>query len=355
MKKEDFSKEIFLRDVMEISAQDHYLRNEFLPDNYLDDLYEVLSFAYRALSPLKFKNLIEKKLQMKMLKFDEAQFIQNACELSAIANYMCNEKYIFSYEKAVTGKKDVDFSLEVEGRIFNVEVKCSSYKGRTTTSIDGQIQIHFIDRAPTSEIRSTILDNISQKLAPNNLSIKEEKNLDNVLKDFLISTQGKVKDAPLEDVNILLICCDDELDMHQWRHHLFGPNGFFTDRSQCSPEDYDRVDFILLTNLYNRHARPYEGKVHGNRWSLADAFCLLYPNRFSIRNESSSDCINEFSEMSRFFQNHSRNFESYFLNDEVPHGESLDMKKMCLAISFFSDNLKLSGKSYFKERPPSRS
>lgn len=348
MKKEAFSKEVFLRYVGEILAPNHYLRNESLPNRYLEDLYEVLSLASKQLPRSKFEKLMQKKLQMTTSEFDEAQYVQNACELSAIADYLNSTKYLVEYERKITGKKDVDFSLVVENRVFNVEVKCSSYNGRTATPTDGQIQVQFLDRAPTNEMRKEILDDISQQLSRQDFSINEEKNLDNVLSDFLTSTQGKVKDAPLTDSNILLICCDDELDVQQWRHHLFGPIGFFTDKSRSNPDDYNRVDFVLLTNLYNRHSRAYEGKVAGNSWSLADAFCLLYPNKFSLRNSKIDDCIEEFSKVSEFFPNHSTNFESYFANSEVPEGESLSIKRMCLAVAFFSDNLKKNGRTYFK-------
>lgn len=348
MKKEEFSKEIFLRYVEEISAPDHYLHNESLPDKYLENLYEVLSLASKLLPQSKFEHLIQKKLQMTASEFDEAQYIQNACELSAIADYLNDKKYLVEYEKKITGKKDVDFSLKVEDRAFNVEVKCSSYNGRTTTPEEGQIQVQFLDRAPTKEMKKVILENISQQLNRHSLSISEEKNLDNVLKDFLKSTQGKVKDTLLSETNILLICCNDELDMQQWRHYLFGPSGFFTDKSLIHPSEYNRVDFILLTNLYNRHIRAYEGKIDGNSWSLADAFCLLYPNKFSLRNTKVDDYVAELSKIGEFFPNHSANFESYFANDEVPEGESVSMKRMCLAVGFFSDNLKKNGLSYFK-------
>lgn len=349
MKKEDFSKDVFLDYVAKIGAQDHYLRNNFLPSGYLENLYEILSSASKVLSQSKFKNLLDIKLQMKTAEFDEAQFIQNACELSAMANYLNERKYLLSYEKKVTGKKDVDFSLVVENRVFNVEVKCSSYNGRTTKPKVGQIQALFLDRAPTNEMRNAILEQISRQLSPHGHFISEEKNLDNVLKDFLLSTQSKVKDASLTDTNILLICCDDELDVHQWRHHLLGRNGFLTGNSQCSSDEYNRVDFVLLTNLYNRQIRPYEGEVCGNHWSLADAFCLLYPNKLSLRNKDIYDWVKESSKVSDFFPNHSRNFEDYFSNGEVPEGENLDMKTMCLAVAFFSDNLKKNGRSYFKE------
>jgi len=348
MKKEKFSKEVFHRLIDGILAPNHYLRNESLPKLYIEDLYGVLSLASKKLSQSKFEQLVQKKLQMMTSEFDEAQYIQNACELSAMADYLSSTKYSFEYEKRITEKKDVDFSLAMEDRVFNVEVKCSSYNGRTVTPTDGQIQVQFLDRAPTNELRNEILENISQRLGEQDLSINEEKNLDNVLGDFLVSTQAKVKSAPLSDSNILLICCNDELDVQQWRNYLLGHGGFFTDNSRRHPDDYNRVDFVLLTNLYNKHVRAYEGEVFGNSWSLTNAFCLLYPNKFSLRNMSVVDCIEEFSKVSEVFPNHTMDFESYFANKEVPEGENLLIKRMCLAVSFFSDNLKKSGRIYFK-------
>lgn len=55
------------------------------------------------------------------------------------------------------------------------------------------------------------------------------KNMDNNLKDFLKSAHQKFNpDSDENEINILLVCCDDSADMQSWVGYLYACQGLFT-------------------------------------------------------------------------------------------------------------------------------
>ena len=333
-----------------INDKQHYLaRSSVQYSNYISSLNKILCALKNRISDNKLKLLVKKKLQLGGDKdFNEIQYIQTACELTVMGDFIDYPKAQFVYEDQVTHPKDVDFSMIIGNYKYNVEVKCASYVKENKNA--DEVALIFTSRAPTSEMREKLVADIRYKLLPAGRSVKEGKNLDNVMKDFLTSAQEKMKNSDSNDINILVVCCNDEIDMQIWRGYLFGVRGYFTDSSQIPHELFDHVNFVLFTNIYNRHFQYFHDFRLSNHWSLSSSFNLLYPNKYSklsdsLTLEQGKAMLNEVSEI---FPNHSINFEKYLLDkNDIPVGESIAMKDI-LGIAWYADKFKASGRFYFR-------
>lgn len=336
-----------LDSVKTIEAVEHYLRRPCVSyDEYVSELSVLVGKLQEVISETKLRDLINKKLQIKLSSFEESQFIQVACELTVMNEFLGRDGILFEYEKKVTPPKDVDFSISVDSISYNVEVKCPSFK--EINNNDGEVKLYFPSRVSSLEEKRKLIQPIKCILEENGKSLSEVKSLDNTMKDFLKSTQSKVSESPLTNVNILVIGCDDEVNMHEWREYLVGYNGFFTNHSFIAHSEFDRVDYVLLTNMYNRHHKYYEQTRIDRHWHLSSCFNLLYSNKFSLRNQNVIASI-DLKKMNSLFPNHNIEFEKY-LSDEtdVPDGESHEMKTSALGVAWFADKFKKDGIYYFK-------
>ncbi|MBL3829893.1 hypothetical protein EGU77_06235 [Pseudomonas syringae pv. theae] len=258
----------------------------------------------------------------------------------------------FVYEDKITPPKDVDLSITINEKKYNIEVKCASYKEEVKSP--DEVVLYFSNRMPNVALREEALRDTRQRLMREGINVTEGKNLDNVMKDFLESTQAKVKNRKIEDTNILAVCCNDEIDMQLWRGYLFGEGGFFTKNSPVKHERFDDVDFVLLTNIYNRHFRYFNDQRVSNHWSLSSSFNLLYPNKYSRKNKetSATNSQNELKELNEIFFNHNMKFEEYMKKSEdVPAGENSKLKSI-LGVAWYADKFKSDSVFYFKKTLP---
>lgn len=336
--------------ILNIRSEKHYLRLVNCNyDKYLDYLKTIIDKLALVISEKSLNELVDKKLQLSLPGFNEAQFVQSACELSLMSRFILDNRFTFTYEKKLSPPKDVDFSVKLDNVTVNVEVKCPSYGGKILKREDGVVLASTGRLARKSDFEK-ITASIKKNLQGMNKSIHEEKSMDNNLKDFLLSTQDKVSSSDEKDINVLAICTDTAVDMQKWREYLFGYSGLFTDNGFISPCKFDRVDYVLLTNLYNRHYKYYECSLMYSSWDLSNAFCLLYPNTKSKRNRKIPYGKHDFDLVSRFFPNHSESFEKYLKDDkDLPCPSESPAMKNFLGIAWFSDKFRSKGIYYFKE------
>lgn len=267
-----------------------------------------------------------------------------------MGDYIVKPGFNFQYEKKVTPPKDVDFSLRYKEWNINIEVKCASYQSKSDPS-NSEVKIGSAGRAPTKNDADAIFNELKERLARHEVTSSIAKSMDNNLLDFLISTQEKVESSRLVDINVLVVCCDSAIDMQLWRGYLFGEQGLFTENAFSSHDKYNRVDYVLLTNMFNRHYRYYETSKIDNHWSLSKSFNLLYPNRFSKRNMTIVyEGIKDFRLLSEVFHNYSEDFEEYLKDDtDVPANENPIVKKNILGVAWFSDKYRDKGIYHFRE------
>jgi len=336
--------------ISNIKSPEHYLlKGSTACDEYIDDLSAVIESLRLEIPDVKLTKVIRKKLQIDNHDFNEEQFLQAVCELTVMSDYMNRPECHFVYEPQISPPKDVDFSVTVNRVRYNVEVKCPSYK--ETPKKEGEVVVSFANRAPTIEQKKAIFSDIANRLGDHAISVVEGKNLDNTLKDFLYSTQEKVAKSSTRDVNLLVVCCKDEVDMQLWRGYLFGFNGYFTNTSLIPHRNFSRVDYVLLTNIHNRHYRYFSGSRIDDRWKLAGSFNLLYPNKFSTRNMAVYSGEKDIEEINKVFPNYNIDFENYLKNKEdVPPNESQEAKISNLGVAFYADKLKQRGLTFFSKQ-----
>ncbi|MDE1315787.1 hypothetical protein MEG05_17315 [Vibrio aestuarianus] len=341
----------FREKLLEIKTSEHYLRKPSVNyDVYISQLEGVIGELTPKLTVSKIRDLLDNKLQLSTKNFNEAQYVQSACELAVMNEYIGNPEFNFSYEVKVTPPKDVDFSLCVNNINVNVEVKCSTYQNKLEPS-DSNVVIKFLDRAPTKNDSEDIIQSLQENLTQVGQASSVEKSVENNLLSFLESTQEKVEKSGVHDINVLVVCCDSAMDMQAWRQSLFGFQGLFTEHSFSSHEKFERVDFVLLTNLYNRHWRFYEANLITDHWNLSNAFCLLYPNKFSLRNTRLLfDSKQELVFMNKVFPNYSSEFEKYMKDDlDIPNADVAPELKEFAGVAWFSDKYRDRGVYHFRE------
>lgn len=333
----------------EINDSRHYLvKTSIHYDNYLNSLNKTLNCLKNKISKKKINSLIRDKLQLRAGNFNESQYIQAACELTVMSEFIDLPNSKFVYEEKITPPKDVDFSVIIRGKKYNIEVKCASYKEEIKSP--NEVTLFFSNRMPSITLREEALRDTRQRLMREGITVNEGKNLDNVMKDFLESTQEKVKNRKIEDINILVVCCNGEIDMQLWRGYLFGEGGYFTKDSPIRHERFDHVDFVLLTNIYNRHFKYFNDQRISNHWSLSSSFNLLYPNKYSRKSKAMTPTNgrNTLNELNGIFPNHNIKFEDYLKNQEdVPTGENKAMKHI-LGVAWYADKFKAHSVFYFQ-------
>lgn len=333
--------------VKDIQSENHYLRRPSISyDSYLSDLCQILDKLEKIIDSTKYRELIEKKLQISLSKFDESQFIQAACELTVMSHFLDKGEVGFEYEKEVTKPKNVDFCVTSNGKNYNIEVKCPAFREYKKEA--NEIEFNFTSRTPSIKDKDEIVRTITSRLEGQGKILRESKNLDNTMKDFLILTQEKVRDSSINDVNVLVIGCHKEVNMHTWREYLFGYSGFFTEHSYIPHNEFNRVDYVLLTNIYNRHHRYFNSSKIKNHWELSSSFNLLYRNKFSLRNKIIVDQA-DLTNINSIFPNHNIGFERYLSDKtDLPEGENQVMKELALGIAWYSDKFKKDGIYYFQ-------
>lgn len=321
-----------------INSLDERIRNE-----YLMELYKCIISIQNNLTENQLQTLINEKLQFGLKKFNEEQFAQAYCELSVFSHFV-NAKFIkdVQYERRNSGnKKDVDLSVFIENRIFNIEVKCSIPENYNKKK--NGISIKATNRAPDKELFQEAVNEIRKRI-PEDINLHVEKNKDNTLKDFIKSTQDKCNNFnSVQDVNILFICCDDQLDIMQWREYLV--YGFLDLNPEIMQhEDFLSVDCIVFSNLFLKYRNSYN-KIH--QIGLDDIFCLVYGNPYSQRytqkkyNQKSRENVFKKDKkiLSKYLNEFSQKFEQFMLTGKIPKYESKETKRL-LGLAWFSDTLK---------------
>lgn len=289
----------------------HYLRiAKESKSNYLDEFLKSIYKIKEFISDKDFKVFWNDKMQLNKSKFDEKAFIQGACEV-AVANYF-SQKNDFKVEARINKKdnKDVDIQFKSNSFTYNIEVKCASFDAKEKSQNSDSFKFQTFGRLNNkNEIINILSKAIDEGLANQGKPLKphlELKNMDNNLKDFLISAHNKFDSGSEEnEVNILLIGCNDKEDMQCWVGYLVAPDGLFTNTSYCNQINYNNVDLVVLTNLYYKHKDFYKKNVE-NSWDLRETFNLIILNPFRAKNKHNGiqnfndEMINYNSEINQF-------------------------------------------------------
>jgi len=290
---------------------------------YFKGLIRSLTSLEAFLSAKQKRGLLN-DLQISGHKFDEAKYLQTACETS-IASYL--SAYFsdsFLYEPKINPPKDVDCGFSHNGKTYNIEVKCPDFSVKNDIDSTNAYKIGALGRLVDFE---KLLGNMQEIFNPeNNPAVEPNKplikqqHMDNKLKDYLLSAHNKFKESTNSDeLNVLAVCCSDWLDMQKWFFYMYGGQGLFTQESFHPPDEYKNVDVVLLTNLYHRHHENWAKDKIEDNWDLSKAFNLIFSN--PLRRVDKAEIIWELVDN---IPNHSRKLMNFKVTNgldemRIPH------------------------------------
>lgn len=264
--------------IIDVTNHKHsYLRNNTkIEKKYFEGLSSSLNQIKSSLSSKEFSSLIKDKLQVTAKKFNEAQYLQAACELTICAYLAKKYNNGFEYEPKLNPPKDVDCCFEQNGFKVNIEIKCADFSKKKDIDSQHALKLGSFGRAPNYKE----FEELAQKIAAHtDMALIKQQHMDNKLKDFLLSAHEKFSDNSGEELNILAICCDDASDIQKWFGYmyategLFSPESFFKDFSL-----FNSVDVVLLTNLHHRHSDYSIKDKISNHWDFEQSFNLIFSN-----------------------------------------------------------------------------
>jgi hypothetical protein len=263
---------------------DHYLiKARQTGSSYFDEFLDAADSMRQIMRKKEFKNWLRDKMLVRSQPFDEKTFIQYAVETAVIRYFFGKCPIDFQVEVKIRpgSNKDVDCRFKSNGFVYNVEVKCADFTEKKKFDAKTGIKIETIGRL--SDHRDTI-DMLMKILEQTPFQTKElrehheMKNMDNKMKDFLESAQGKFNpNPPANELNVLVVACDDAVDMQRWYYYLYAEQGLFTANSFADDSLYNNVDVVVFTNLFFRQSHFFEKRV-ADSWSMATALNLVFPN-----------------------------------------------------------------------------
>lgn len=272
-------------------------QNKYVFGNQHEPYCKKLSETLELLEPFlskKQKNSLHKDLQLSGNKFDEAKYLQAACE-TAIASYLSsNFGENFVYEPKINPPKDVDCGFSLDGKTYNIEVKCPDYSKKNEIDSANAFKIGSFGRLIDFE---QIVTNMQEVFDPEtNPAVESDKplitqqHMDNKLKDYLLSAHSKFNEStnPTE-LNALVVCCSDPMDMQKWFFYMYGYQGLFTNDSFHPIDEYKNVDVVILTNLYHRHYEYWDKDKIEDHWDFSKSFNLIFSN--PLRRQDKAEII----------------------------------------------------------------
>ncbi|HBS81986.1 hypothetical protein ACTXKF_18870 [Vreelandella alkaliphila] len=227
---------------------------------------------------------IESDLQLNRSDFDEAKYLQAACETAISSTMGRLFPDAFVYERKIKPPKDVDCSFEKDGFRFNFEIKCPDYSRQHKIDQTHAFKVGAFGRMDdyqslVEKLQREVFNAEGNPNADPDKPLILQQHMDNKLKDFLLSAHGKFADNSSEkELNVLVVCCSDRMSMQEWFFYMFGSQGLLTQDSYHPPEQYDNVDSVILTNIYHRH-HDYKNKGKlSDHWDWSKSFNLIFSN-----------------------------------------------------------------------------
>jgi hypothetical protein len=280
------------------------------------------------------------------LPFNTKQFIQYACEATIIKYFADRYKSNLAIERKINPANNMDVDLVFSEGIFtfNIEIKCSDFMTKETIDATNSLKIQSIGRL---ENYNEIFNELKEFLKPvaeklNLTSIVSAKNMDNNLKDFLLSANNKFNPITTDtELNILSVSCNDAEDLQLWYYYMFKDQGLFTTASFHPASEYENVDVVILNNLYYKHNQYFKKKVL-NSWDFGNGLNLIFKNPFAKQKKEAA--INHFLSICPNQNNDLRLWE-------MPGNAELEVKDSRRIADFIKDELELKKKKYFFEQP----
>lgn len=291
----------YLISLIKKSTENHPLKTAYKnKSSYFCNFIDFMIHLHKELSDTDCNAILIDKLQLSKSEFDENQYYEAATELTVIFHLYCIKHTRFEYEK--TQKKGTDKQPECAvfsstGCKFIAEAKCPVQENTHITSNQQQTLIFKnAGRANSKDEQKSFLDTMNADLSSQNVVIKQAKNTDNKMLDFLQSASLKFADETNNnELNILFVALDSVNQIQEWVNYFYYNKGFFTTNSFAAEEPYcyaDRknattfvepyfknVHFIVFTNNCFRHKN--NSNIEGSAWKLNESFNFALQNPFA--------------------------------------------------------------------------
>ncbi|MDN3699212.1 hypothetical protein QWY97_17960 [Vibrio cortegadensis] len=234
--------------------------------------------SFAVLSPFANHTQIsklKKELQLSGEMFNEVVYLQHACETTICASLAYMFPVGFRYEPEIAPPKNVDCGFYIDSLEVLIEVKCADYTCKHKLDGSDGVKISCAGRLSSLSMVDE-LAHVLKKLG----KVYTHKNFDNKLKDNLCSLQVKSDGSRIDQLNVLIVCCDDGLDINKYCLSLFGNKGLFTQSSFVSNSEYNHVDAVILCDLYYRHKNYWTKPEVTNPWDFSESYTLVCENPF---------------------------------------------------------------------------
>lgn len=290
--------------VTSLMDKSHYLYiAKNVNNNYYQDFLNTANAIRKILTEKDFLKWLEEKMLLTDIPFNEKKFIQYAVEASAARYFIEKDDSKVSLEKKINpnNKKDVDIQYVDGEYTYNIEIKCPTFDNKEKSENVKNIKIDIWGRLPDrGEEASNLLATHIGK------DISKIKKMDCNLKDYLVNAHSKFNpDASDNELNVLLVGCDDIEDIQRWYGYMFADNGLLTKESFEPQENYNNVDAIVVTDRYYRH-RNYSNSKIIEAWSFENGLSLVFLNPF--RKNKKKNAMDSFL---KCFHNYTTQFQKY--------------------------------------------
>lgn len=332
------------------SIKDHYLVSaKAIGHKYFTEFLEAAVILKSLLTTKEFEFWCSEKMLLKHQSFAEKTFIQYAVETSVVRFFGERFPTNFKVEAKINtnNDKDVDCQFRDHGFTFNIEVKCSDFISKEKIDSKDAYKYETVGRLPDrgeeaiQALSSALNEGLTKKGEPLKSHLVSKK-MDNNLREFLELAHNKFSPAPSEnEVNVLIVGCDDDRDIQNWFNYLWAEEGLFTPESFADKEKYKNVDLVVLTNQYFKHNQFFNKSVK-NCWSIFNGFNLIFGNPY--RHLQKEKVIKHFMSI---LLNYTEELGKYVVPGSAP-----DYVKNSVRVSWFiKDNLeKQQNKYLFEER-----
>ena len=305
--------------------------------NYKRDFISAAESVYPA-------EHVEKILQEKLFipndsRFKLDRYLQSAAELSVQNDLKQNPSARnFEIDKKIHPPKNVEAFYEAGGAVVSLEVKCAEEKFPDPNSL----VLKSAGRVPDFSKKAGVLHELFRDSQLGHV-LETDKNMDNAMKDFLLSANAKFSpSSSVNSLNILFVACGNIGNINNWWLTLHGSHELFAVDSYYPKEEFELVDIVILSNLKFLHT---EAREHHD-WTLKNAFlfpCVNPHGRKSLVGSMVRDGLGVFNHhLYRFYNYVPKNPlapSSAFLKIGAYYVESLD------------ENEKLR---YFPVQPPKK-
>lgn len=184
-----------------------------------------------------------------------------------IGNAICDYTY--------NNPKDVDVYSKDDHFEYFIEIKTpelvTKFDEQTTSKIHGELNNRYPDNILShDEYNKEMIEIVN--LFEGKADIKPVR--DNKVKDYLLSTQEKMIDSTDKTINCLLICSSSEMT-HLINYFVNEYSGFHTKSFMITPEEYNKIDFIVFSNVVEAHL---DSHFKFNVWDCSNYVYFILPN-----------------------------------------------------------------------------